>query len=75
MENKRKKIIILSSIAAITLIILMSFSYYLGSQSKNDQLKACHKTMNAVNDLTSGDNNISKSEFTDNLSKCDPTFK
>jgi len=74
MENKRKKIIILSSIAAITLIILMSFSYYLGSQSKNERLESCHKALNALNDITN-DIDVSVSEAADNVTKCDPTFK
>lgn len=74
MNQHQKKTIMLTAIVALGIIILMSTSYYLGSQSKNERLESCHKALNALNDITN-DIDVSVSEAADNVTKCDPTFK
>lgn len=72
--KQNKGLIIITVVALVTLIFVSSFSYYMGSQSKNDRLEACHKALNALNDITN-DIDVSVSEAADNVSKCDPSFK
>jgi hypothetical protein len=70
--NKKQATKIVATLATIWILTAGLF-YYLGSQSKNDQIKACHKTLGNVSDLLN-EYDLDPGYKAD-LEKCDPSFK
>lgn len=73
-ENKNKFYAIVAGAAILALIFVAGVSYFLGAQSKNDQLEACAKTMTAIENVVSYDGEYS-AEDVNNLEKCDPSYR